>query len=62
MTEEVCICGKIKTDRIGEIAVPNRKERTIKVYRFALDCPIHGIKVLSGEDRSVKKPEAPPLS
>jgi len=62
MSEEVCICGKVVTDRIGEIAVPNRKERSIKVYRFALDCPVHGIKVLEGEDRSVKKPVEEPIS
>ena len=58
MSQQVCICGKIKTDRIGEIMVPNVKERSIRVYRFALDCPVHGIKYRDGNQPHAK-PEPP---
>ncbi len=33
--------------------MPNVKTRRIMVHRFHMDCPIHGIKVIEGTDRSV---------
>lgn len=50
-----CVCRTIVTNRIGTIAVPpkNPGEKWSQ-FRFALDCPVHGIK----SDRS----EEPVLS
>ena len=35
-----CVCGSIITDRVGVVAHP----RQGVLYRFALDCPVHGIE------------------
>ncbi len=53
-----CICKTAVTERIGQVFVPDLKSRTYsEAYRFALDCPVHGIKVVSGEDRSEPPPK-----
>lgn len=35
-----CVCGSIITNRVGTVAHPKHGE----LYRFALDCPVHGIE------------------
>lgn len=35
-----CVCGSIITNRVGTVVHPHHGE----LYRFALDCPIHGIE------------------
>ena len=44
-----CVCASIVTDRVGTVVHPVHG----LLYRFALDCPVHGIQ----SDRS----EAPML-
>lgn len=35
-----CVCGSIITNRVGLVVHPKYGE----LYRFALDCPVHGIE------------------
>lgn len=50
MKNEQCICTTVKTNRVGEVYVPAGHGQHQLAYRFALDCPVHGIrKKVNGE-------------
>lgn len=44
MKNEQCICQTIQTNRIGEVYAPVGANQHRLAYRFALDCPVHGIR------------------
>lgn len=46
-----CVCASIVTDRIGVIAHPVRGV----LFRFALDCPVHGIESDRAEEIILKE-------
>lgn len=46
-----CVCASIVTDRVGTVAHPNHGV----LYRFALDCPVHGIKSDRAEEILLKE-------
>lgn len=46
-----CICGSIVTNRIGMVEHP----RHGLLYRFALDCPVHGITSDRAEEIVLKQ-------
>ncbi len=64
-----CTCKQaLPSHEIGEIAVPNYKDRTVKVYRFDTRCPVHRvISAVDGvpletrevEEKEVDKPLTP---
>lgn len=45
-----CVCASIITDRIGVVEHP----RHGVLYRFALDCPVHGIESDRAEEIILK--------
>lgn len=49
MTE--CVCASIITTRIGIVAHPDKGI----LYRFALDCPVHGINSDRAEEILLKE-------
>lgn len=55
-----CTCKQaLPASEIGEIAVPNYKDRSVKVYRFDTLCPVHrvisAVNGISVEPRAKEK-------
>ena len=39
-----CTCNRaLPASQIGEFAVPNMKERSVRIVRFDMTCPVHRV-------------------